>query len=62
MSVNNSPDVTTLLKREFKISGTIGGDHQKGNLSFVGLIRQIDSGLVKGYKENEITEAVVRAI
>ena len=31
---------TSLLKREFKIAGTIGSDHQKDNLSLVGLIRE----------------------
>jgi len=52
----------SLLRREFKISGTIGGDSTKDKLSFVGLIRQIDSGLMKGYQEREIVDAVVRAI
>ncbi len=63
LSAENMHDVYNLvLKREFKISGTIGGEHQKDSLSFVGLIRQIDSGLEKGYKEREIIEAVVRAV
>ena len=50
------------LRRDFKISGTIGGDSHKDRLSFVGLMRQVDSALTKGYKESEICDAVIRAI
>ena len=35
---------------------------QKEKLSFVSLIRQIENGLAKGYKESAIVEAIVRAI
>ncbi|KAK3715655.1 hypothetical protein QZH41_020727, partial [Actinostola sp. cb2023] len=50
------------LRREFRISGSIGGENQKDRLSFVGLMRQIDSGLAKGYEETDIVDAVIRAI
>ena len=55
-------DVKTALRRDFKIMGVIGGEEQKDRLSFVSLIRQIDAGLEKGYKEREIIDAVIRAI
>ena len=54
-------DVKTALRRDFKIMGVIGGEEQKDRLSFVSLIRQIDAGLEKGYKEREIIDAVIRA-
>ena len=53
-------NVESLLRREFKINGSIGGEKDK--LSYVGLMRQIDGGLAKGYKEIEVTDAVIRAI
>ena len=52
----------TVYRRDFKIIGVIGPDTQKDRLSFVSLIRQIDSGKAKGYSEAEIIEAVIRAI
>ena len=55
-------DVKTALRRDFKIMGVIGGEEQKDRLSFVSLIRQIDAGREKGYKEQEIIDAVIRAI
>lgn len=50
------------IRREFKISGSIGGENQKDRLSFIGLMRQIDAGQTKGYKEREIIDAVIRAV
>ena len=52
----------TVYRCDFKIIGVIGPDTQKDRLSFVSLIRQIDSGKAKGYSEAEIIEAVIRAI
>ena len=51
-----------MLKRDFKIHGVIAGDNFKDGLSFVSLSRQIDAGLKAGYKENEIIDAVIRAV
>ena len=48
--------------RDFKIMGVIGGEEQKDRLSFVSLMRQIDVGLEKGYKEHEVIDAIIRAI
>ena len=47
-------DVKTALRRDFKIMGVIGGEEQKDRLSFVSLMRQIDAGLEKRYKEREL--------
>jgi hypothetical protein len=55
-------DVSKILKREFKITGSISGEGHKDRLSFVSLVRQIKLGLSNGYKESEVVEAVIRAI
>ena len=53
---------SSLLRREFKISGQIGEPEQTEKLTFVSLMHQIDSGLKNDYQENEIVDAVIRAI
>ena len=50
------------FKRELKIIGQIGEPGQKDKLSFVSLVRQIEGALQKGYKPQEVVDAVVRAI
>ena len=55
-------DVSKVLRREFKIHGTVAGDNFKDGLLFVSLVRQIESGIKAGYKESEIVEAVIRAV
>ncbi|KAL9971667.1 hypothetical protein ACROYT_G017864 [Oculina patagonica] len=40
----------------------IGNSRQKDRLSFTSLAHQINAGLKRGYKEEEIVEAVIRAI
>ena len=57
-----SPSNTSLIRREFKISGQIGEPGQTDKLTFVSLTHQIDSGLKRNYKESEIVDAVIRAI
>ena len=52
----------SLLRREFRIKGQIGEPEQSDTLSFVSLIKQIDSGMVKGYEEHEIIYGVIQAI
>ena len=42
--------------------GVIVGEEQKNRLSFVSLMRKIDAGLEKGYKEREVIDATIRAI
>lgn len=48
--------------KEFKISGQIGEPGQKDRLTFSSLARQIEHGLLKGFPETEIVDAVIRAI
>ena len=55
-------DVSKLLRRKFKIHGIVAGHNLKDGLSFVGLARQIESGIKTCYKETEIVEAVIRAV
>lgn len=50
------------LRREFKICGQIGEQGQKDKLSYLSLVRQIETGVERGYSEIEIVEAVIRAI
>ena len=50
------------FKRELKIIGQIGEPGQKDKLSFVSLVRQMEGALQKGYKPQEVVDAVVRAI
>ena len=40
----------------------MAGDNFKDGLSFVSLVRQIESGIKAGYKESEVVEAVIRAV
>ena len=53
---------TTILKREFKISRQIGDSSQKDRHSLTSLAHQIIAGLNRGYKEEEVIEAVIRAV
>ena len=52
----------SFLRRDFKISGQIAEPGQADKLTFVSLTHQIDSGLKRGYKENDIVDGVIRAI
>ena len=57
-----TPKETTAIlpfRKEFKISGQTGNSHQKDRLSFTSLAHQIDAGLKRGYKEEEIVKAVI---
>ena len=49
------------FRRDFKVNGVISDPWSKNNLSFCGLIRQINAGISKGYAEKEIVEGVIRA-
>ena len=50
------------FKRDFKISGQIGDVSQKDRLSFSSLVHQIENGLKNDSTEDEIKEAVIKAI
>ena len=54
------PEVT--LRREFRIIGQIGEAGQKEKLSYTSLLNQMESGQRKGHGEEEIIEAVTRAV
>ena len=54
---------SSLLRREFKISGQIGEPGQTEKLTFVSLTHQIDSGLKRGYQDRDIVDgAIIRSI
>ncbi len=48
--------------KDLNISGLIGEPGQKDRLSLSSLARQIESGLNKGYLEQDIIDSVIRAI
>ena len=50
------------FKHDFKISGQIADVSQKDRLSFSSLAHQIENGLKNDYTEDEIKEAVIKAI
>ena len=52
----------TFFHRNFKIVGQVGEPEQQDKLSYVSLIHQIEAGLKRGFDENEIVEAVIKAI
>ena len=68
-SANTSPsmaEVTEVLaaamnRKEFRIHGQIGQPGQGDKLSFPSLARQIEEGKRKGYPDEDIVEAVIRA-
>ena len=58
----SSKALKTVLKRDFKLKGSIGLPGQKDKLTFSSLAFQIEGAVKKGYSEDEIVEEVVRAI
>ena len=55
----------TTLKKEFRISGTIGPTNTKGEksyLSYISLIHQLESGQRLKYNDEEIIAGVIRAM
>ena len=62
VSKATASDLKQVLRRELKINGQIGQSGQKDKLTFVSLVRQIESALSKGYLETEVIDAVIRAI
>lgn len=51
--------VTSAFRREFKIYGAIDS---KSGVSFISLVRQINTGLEKGYTNSEIADAIIRTV
>lgn len=63
VKIEQNPAVSiSKFKRDFKISGQIGDASQKDRLSFSSLVHQIENGLKNDYTEDEIKEAVIKAI
>ena len=60
--VEYKDDRSSFLRREFKISGSIGQPRETNKLNFISLVHQIEGGLAKGYSEAEVCEAVIRSI
>eukprot|EP00794_Sanderia_malayensis_P014600 gene14600-16108_t len=58
----NLAATASILRWEFKISGQIGEPAQVDKLTYVSLTHQIHSGVSKGYRENEICDAVIKSI
>ena len=54
-------DQNSAFRREFKISGTIGG-LQKEQITYISLCTQINEGKQRGYTPEEITHAVRKAV
>ena len=52
----------SVLHRDFKIQGVIGEPGQKDKLGYQSLISQIQAGIRKKYTEQEVVNAVVRAV
>jgi hypothetical protein len=53
---------TAMHRKEFKIHGQIGTPGQVEKLTFQSLIRQIEDGISRGYTQEEIVSAVIRAV
>ena len=53
---------TQLFRKECRISGQVGGQHQRDRLSYGSLILQIEVALRKGYTEVEVIEAIIKAV
>ena len=54
--------VLVFLKGLLKCHGAISNANMPNRLSFISLIRQIDTALAKKYTETEVIEAVVNVI
>ena len=55
-------NLKTLLRRDFRIAGTVAPQGHKDQLSFMSLNRQIEDSLQRGYSEWEVIDAVIKCI
>ena len=58
----NLGSLRPILKRDFRILGTIGSQGTRDQLSFISLSRQIESGKEKGYSDREVIDAIIKSI
>ena len=56
-----APTQVLTYRKDLRINGQVGSNQQKDRLTYGSLTHQIDAALRKGYKEEEIVEAVIRA-
>ena len=57
-----APPLIQVTRRDLKISGQIGEPGQKDRLSYSSLIHQVEGAVKKGHSDEEIIEAVIRAV
>ena len=62
ISSDKVKDINHLLHKEFKLNGQIGNADQKDKITYIGLMRQMNEGIAKGYSESEISSAVIRSM
>ena len=53
---------SSVFRREFHIKGQIGEPNQADKLSYIALVKQIDSAVERGYTQNEIVDSIVQDI
>ena len=53
---------TSLLRKEFRVKGSIGEAGQKEKLTYVSLMHQINEAKAAGYDQDEILNGVIRAM
>lgn len=61
-SLTSLDHLQEVLKKEFKITGQVGEPGQKDKLTYVSLCRQVETGLKKGYSDDDIVAAVIKAL
>ena len=61
-SETNYRGLQAILKREFRIVGTVGAQGQKEQLSYLSLSRQVESGKERGYSEKELVDGLIKCI
>ena len=59
---NIAVPMTNILRRDFKISGQIGGSNDRNTMTYISLLKQIDAGQNKGFTASEIVEGVIKAM
>ena len=58
----NYQGLQSILKRDFRIVGTVGAQGQKEQLSYLSLSRQVQSGKERGYSEKELVDGLIKCI
>lgn len=53
---------TSVLRRDFVIVGKLGDTSNEKDIGYLGIVRQMEEGIEKGYKEHEVVASVLKAI